>query len=378
MFHMTETDGSGCIRVRGARENNLKNVDLDLPKHALTVFTGVSGSGKSSLVHDTIAAEATRQLNATHTAFIQGMLDTPPSPDVDSLTGITATIELDQEPMGANPRSTVGTATDIDAMLRVLFARLATPKIGGPKAYSFNIPSVSGAGAVKETKGGREVVTRASFSITGGMCPRCEGRGSVSDIDMSALYDETLSINEGAILIPGFKLGGWAVRQYAESGLFPADRPIADFTKKQLDAFLYAEGVKVRVAEINMTFQGLVPRVRASILSKDPDSLQAHMRAFVDRLATFQTCPECAGTRLSEGARTSRIGEVSIADASAMQVSELADWVRSLDAPEVAPLLARLSTALDAMVTIGLGYLSLSRSTGSLSGGESQRVRLVR
>ncbi|MDD7553362.1 hypothetical protein [Schaalia hyovaginalis] len=305
---MTDTAGSGFIRVRGARENNLKSVDLDIPKHGLTVFTGVSGSGKSSLVHDTIAAEATRQLNATHTAFIQGMLDTPPSPDVDSLTGITATIELDQEPMGANPRSTVGTATDVDAMLRVLFSRVAEPRIGGPKAYSFNVPSVSGAGAIKEVKGGREVVSRASFSITGGMCPRCEGRGSVSDIDLAALYDETLSIDEGAILIPGFKVGGWSVRQYAESGLFPADRPIAGFTKRQLEDFLYAEGKKVRVAEINMTYMGLVPRVRQSLLSKDPESLQPHMRAFVDRLATFQTCPECAGTRLSEGARTSRIG----------------------------------------------------------------------
>lgn len=378
MFHMTDTAGSGFIRVRGARENNLKSVDLDIPKHRLTVFTGVSGSGKSSLVHDTIAAEATRQLNATHTAFIQGMLDTPPSPDVDSLTGITATIELDQEPMGANPRSTVGTATDVDAMLRVLFSRAAEPRIGGPKAYSFNVPSVSGAGAIKEVKGGREVVSRASFSITGGMCPRCEGRGSVSDIDLAALYDETLSINEGAILIPGFKVGGWSVRQYAESGLFPADQPIAGFTKRQLEDLLYAEGKKVRVAEINMTYMGLVPRVRQSLLSKDPESLQPHMRAFVDRLATFQTCPECAGTRLSEGARTSRIGGLSIADASAMQVSDLAAWVASLDIPEAGPLLARLGTALDAMVTIGLGYLSLSRSTGSLSGGESQRVRLVR
>lgn len=366
------------ISVRGARENNLRSISLDIPKHALTVFTGVSGSGKSSLVHGTIAAEATRQLNATHSAFVQGLLDTPPSPDVDSLAGITATIELDQEPMGANPRSTVGTATDIDAMLRVLFSRLASPAIGGPKAYSFNIPSVVGGGAITQTKGGRSVVTRKSFSITGGMCPSCEGRGTVSDIDLSALYDEELSIEEGAILIPGFKVGGWAVRQYSESGLFPGDRPVKTFTPEQLDDFLYAENKKVRVAEINMTYQGLVPRVRSSILAKDLDALQEHMRAYAERLAAFRTCPECEGTRLGEGARNSRIEGVSIADASAMQVSALAEWAASLEHPEVEPLLERLRAALAAMVRIGLGYLSLNRSTGSLSGGESQRVRLVR
>lgn len=280
--------------------------------------------------------------------------------------------------MGANPRSTVGTATDIDAMLRVLFSRLATPSIGGPKAYSFNVPSVCGGGAVKEERNGRTLVTRNSFSVTGGMCPRCEGRGTVSDIDLAELYDESLSLEEGAIKVPGFTVGGWAVRQYAESGLFPKDRPIKEFTAKQLDDLLYAEGEKVRIAEITMTYQGLVPRVRASILSKDPDSLCPRVRAFVERLATFGTCPECEGTRLAEGARTSSIGGVSIADASAMQVSDLAEWARSLEAPEVGPLLERLAKALDAMTTIGLGYLSLSRSTGSLSGGESQRVRLVR
>lgn len=371
-------NGSSRISVRGARENNLKNVDVDIPKHKLTVITGVSGSGKSSLVHDTIAAEATRQLNSTHTAFVQGILNSPPSPDVDSLSGLTASITVDQEPMGANPRSTVGTATDIDAMLRVLFARLANPAIGGPKAYSFNIPSVSGGGAVKQSKGGRTVVSRKSFSIIGGMCPTCEGRGSVSDIDLSVLYDPSLSINDGAILIPGFKIGGWAVRQYAESGLFPADEPVGTFTSSQLDDFLYAEGKKVRVADINTTYQGLVPRVRNSMLSKDPDALQPHIRAFVDRLATFMTCPDCSGTRLAQAARTSLISGVSIADASAMQVSDLATWIDSIDAPQVAPILDRLRTAVGAMVTIGLGYLSLNRPTGSLSGGESQRVRLVR
>lgn len=366
------------IRVRGARENNLRSVDVDIPKHALTVFTGLSGSGKSSLVHDTIAAEATRQVNSTHTAFVQGFLQTPPSPDVDALEGLTATITVDQEPMGSNPRSTVGTATDIDAMLRVLFSRCAQPSIGGPQAYSFNIPTVSGAGAVTETKGGRTVKTRRSFTRTGGMCPRCEGRGHVSDIDLKALYDEDKSLDEGAILVPGYKVGGWAVRQYSESGLFPADKPVKSFTKRQLEDFLYGEQRKIVIADINMTYQGLVPKVRASVLSKDPEGLQPHMRAFVERLATFTTCPECEGTRLTEEARQSRIGDISIAEANAMEVKDLAVWVRDLDFPEVNALLVRLSKALDAMVTIGLGYLSLNRATGSLSGGESQRVRLVR
>ncbi|WP_241157557.1 excinuclease ABC subunit UvrA [Schaalia sp. ZJ1691] len=369
---------AGTISVRGARENNLRGVNVDIPKHALTVVTGLSGSGKSSLIHDTIAAEATRQFNATHSAFVQGLLQTPPSPDVDVLEGITATITVDQEPMGANPRSTVGTATDIDAMLRVLFSRRATPNIGGPKAYSFNVPTVLGAGAIVETKGGRQVKTRKSFHVTGGMCPTCEGRGQVSDINLAALYNENLSLNEGAILVPGYKAGGWAVRQFSESGLIPADIPIKDFTAKQLDLFLYAEPRKVVIADVNITYQGLVSKVRASILSKDTDSLQPHMRVFVEKLATFRTCPDCEGTRLTEGARASLINGVSIADASAMEVRHLAEWVNELDVPEIAPLIARLRAALGAMVRIGLGYLSLNRSTGTLSGGESQRVRLVR
>lgn len=366
------------ITVRGARENNLKGVDADIPKNALTVFTGLSGSGKSSLVHDTIAAEATRQLNATHTAFIQGFLSTPPSPDVDVLEGLTATITVGQEPMGANPRSTVGTATDIDAMLRVLFSRLAVPNIGGPQAYSFNTPTSSGAGVFKAEKGGRTVTMRKSFKRVGGMCPHCEGRGQVSDIDLAALIDRERSLNEGAILAPGYKVGGWMVKQYAESGLFPADVPIKDFTPRQLDDFLYAEPRKIAMADMNVTYQGLVTKIKTSLLSKDPESLQPHVRAFVDRLATFTVCPACEGTRLTPEARASRIDGVSIADAAAMEVSKLADWVRTLSAPEIAPLIARLSGALDAMVTIGLGYLSLNRATGTLSGGESQRVRLVR
>lgn len=371
-------DRHDVITVRGAREHNLRGIDLDIPKRRLTVFTGVSGSGKSSLVFDTIAAESQRLINSTYSSFIQGFMPTLARPDVDALEGLTTAIVVGQEPMGANPRSTVGTATDVDAMLRILFSRLAEPALGSPQAYAFNVPTVSGAGAITVMKDGREVKVAKRYTQTGGMCPRCEGRGNVSDIDLAAVIDDTKSLDDGAILIPGYKAGGWAVRLYSESGFFPGDEPVEAFTKKQRERFLYAEPTKVEINGINMTYEGLIPKIRKSILAKDPEAMQPHMRAFVERAVTFTICPECDGTRLNEGARSSRIGEVSIADAQSMQVSDLAEWVVSLDAPEVGPLITQLRQALDAMVAIGLGYLSLNRPTGTLSGGEAQRIRMVR
>lgn len=377
-MNLSRNSATSTIRVRGARQNNLRNIDVDIPKHKLTVFTGVSGSGKSSLVFDTIAAESQRLINETYPSFIQGFMPSMSRPDVDTLEGLTTAIVVGQEPMGANPRSTVGTATDIDALLRVIFSRLAQPALGGPQAYSFNVPTVSAAGAMTVTKDSKEVTIRKTFNQTGGMCPRCEGRGSVSDIELSAVVNEELSLDDGAILIPGYKAGGWAVRLYAESGFFPADKPISSFTKKQREKFYDAPPEKVEIAGINMTYEGLIPKLRKSILSKDPEAMQPHIRAFVEKAVTFTTCPECAGTRLNEGARNSRIGEVSIADASSMQVSDLAAWGQTLDEESVAPLVASLRHALESMVDIGLGYLSLNRPTGTLSGGEAQRIRMVR
>ncbi len=368
----------GAIRVRGARENNLKNVNVDIPKHALTVFTGVSGSGKSSLVFDTVAAESERLLNETHSAFVQGFLKTPPRPDTDVLEGVTAAITVGQEPMGANPRSTVGTATDVDAMLRALFARLAQPHIGGAQAYSFNVPTVSGAGAITVNKGGRTLASKKTFTQVGGMCPRCEGRGEVSDLDLTAVVDMDKSLNDGAILVPGYKVGGWAVKQYAESGLYPADKLISSFNKRQLETFLYGEATKVKVSDINITVEGLINKIRKSILSKDPESLQPHLKAFIEKAATFAVCDVCGGTRLSEEARHSYIEGKSIADLSGMEVRELADWIDALEDPAVAPLVKNISKTLRSMVHVGLGYLSLSRATGTLSGGEAQRIRMVR
>ncbi|WP_037606110.1 ATP-binding cassette domain-containing protein [Streptacidiphilus rugosus] len=366
------------IRVHGARENNLKDVSVEIPKRQLTVFTGVSGSGKSSLVFDTIAAESQRLINETYSAFVQGFMPTLARPDVDVLEGLTTAIIVDQQRMGADPRSTVGTATDANAMLRILFSRLGKPHIGSPKAYSFNVPSVSGAGAISVERGGQTVKEKRSFSITGGMCPRCEGRGSVSDIDLTQLYDPTRSLVEGAITIPGYTAGGWGYRLYAESGFYPADKPVGKFTKKQLQDFLYHEPVRMKIGGINQTYEGLVLRIQKSMLSKDVDALQPHIRAFVDRAVAFAVCPDCDGTRLAEGARRSKIGKVSIADACAMQISDLAEWVRGLDEPSVAPLLATLRQTLDSFVEIGLGYLSLDRASGTLSGGEAQRVKMIR
>lgn len=367
------------IRVRGARANNLAGIDVDIPKRRLTVFTGVSGSGKSSLVFDTIAAESQRLINETYSSFLQGFMPTRSRPEVDVLEGLTTAIVVGQDPMGASPRSTVGTATDIDPLLRVLFSRLSTPHIGSPQAFSFNVPTVSGGGAFTVDRGDRTMAVKRSFTQTGGMCARCEGRGSVSDIDLAAVLDPSLSLNGGALdAIPGYKVGGWMVRLYAESGLFDPDRPIEGFTKRQMHDLLYKEPTKIHVAGINMTYEGLIPRLTKSMLSKDPDAMQPHVRAFVERAVTFQTCPECHGTRLNQAARGARIEGISIADASAMEVGDLARWASSLRAPGVEPLLAALRHGLDAMVQVGLGYLSLNRASGTLSGGEAQRIRIVR
>ena len=367
----------GTIAVRGARENNLRSVSLDLPKRRLTVFTGVSGSGKSSLVFSTIAAESQRLINETYSAFVQGFMPTLARPDVDSLEGLTTAIILDQERMGANVRSTVGTVTDANALMRVIFSRIGQPHIGGPQAYSFNIPSVSGAGAIAIERGDGQTVGR-SFSVAGGMCPRCEGMGTASAIDLTQLYDETKSLNQGAIRIPGYTADGWSTRMFSESGFFDPDKPIGDYSETELQDFLYREPVKVRINGINLTYEGLVPRIQKSFLSKDVNALQPHIRAFVNRAVTFSTCPDCGGTRLNEAARSSKIAGLSIADACSMQISDLAEWARRLHEPSVAPLLAALGASLDAFVEMGLGYLSLDRSSGTLSGGEAQRTRMIR
>jgi len=371
-------DRHDLIRVRGARENNLKNVDIDIPKRRLTVFTGVSGSGKSSLVFDTIAAESQRMINETYSAFVQGFMPSLGRPDVDVLEGLTTAIIVDQERMGANARSTVGTATDANAMLRILFSRFGDPYVGPPQAFSFNVASVSGKGAVELSKGGATVKERREFSITGGQCPRCEGMGSVSDIDLDQLFDRSKSLAEGALTIPGYNATGWAVRIFTESGLLPADVPIRDYTPEQLHDFLHKEPTKVKVAGINMTYQGLIPQVQKSFLSKDVEAMQPHIRAFVERAVAFAPCPDCGGTRLNEGARSSRIAGLGIADLCAMQISDLAEWLRGLELPGAGPLLANLVALFDSFVRIGLGYLSLDRSSGTLSGGEAQRTKMIR
>ena len=371
-------DSHELIRVHGARENNLKDISVELPKRRLTVFTGVSGSGKSSLVFGTIAAESQRLINETYSAFVQGFMPTLARPEVDVLDGLTTAIIVDQRRLGADPRSTVGTVTDANAMLRILFSRLGQPHIGSPKAFSFNVASISGAGSVTLERAGQTVKERRSFSITGGMCPRCEGRGTVTDIDLSQLYDDSKSLSEGAITVPGYTGGGWNSRLYSESGFYDADKPISKFTKKELHDFLHHEPVRMKIAGINMTSEGLVPRIQKSMLSKDKEAMQPHIRAFVDRAVTFTACPECGGTRLSEAARSSKINGISIAEACAMQISDLAEWVRDLDEPSVAPLLATLQQTLDSFAEIGLGYLSLDRPSATLSGGEAQRVKMIR
>ncbi|MFJ8616099.1 ATP-binding cassette domain-containing protein [Streptomyces clavifer] len=372
-------DTHDLIRVHGARVNNLKDVSVEIPKRRLTVFTGVSGSGKSSLVFGTLAAESQRMINETYSAFVQGFMPTQARPEVDVLEGLTTAIIVDQQRLGSDPRSTVGTATDANAMLRILFSRLGKPHIGSPKAFSFNVASISGAGAVTMERAGRTVKERRDFQIIGGMCPRCEGRGTVSDIDLTQLYDDSKSLAEGAFTIPGWKSDSfWTVRVYAESGLLDPDKPIREFTKREMQDFLYKEPVKVKVEGVNLTYEGLIPKIQKSFLSKDREAMQPHIRAFVDRAVTFTTCPECDGTRLGEAARSSKIAGISIADACAMQISDLAEWVRGLDEPSVAPLLTTLLGTLDSFVEIGLGYLSLDRSAGTLSGGEAQRVKMIR
>ncbi|MFD5240837.1 ATP-binding cassette domain-containing protein [Streptomyces tendae] len=371
-------DSHDLIRVHGARENNLKDVSIDLPKRRLTVFTGVSGSGKSSLVFNTIAAESQRLINETYSAFVQGFMPTLARPEVDVLDGLTTAIIVDQQRMGADPRSTVGTATDVNAMLRILFSRLGDPHIGPPSAYSFNTASVRASGAITVERGNKKAV-KATFQRTGGMCTNCEGRGTVSDIDLTQLYDDTKSLAEGAFTIPGWKSDSqWTVQVYAQSGFVDPDKPIRDYTDRELRDFLYGEAVKVKVNGVNLTYEGLIPKIQKSFLSKDKEAMQPHIRAFVERAVTFTTCPECEGTRLSEGARSSRIGKISIADACAMEIRDLADWVRELAEPSVAPLLTALRDTLDSFVEIGLGYLSLDRPAGTLSGGEAQRVKMIR
>jgi len=370
-------DTHDLIRVQGARVNNLKNVSVEIPKRRLTVFTGVSGSGKSSLVFDTIAAESRRMINETYSTFVQSFMPTLARPDVDALTGLTPAIIVDQERMGANARSTVGTATDANAMLRVLFSRLGKPHIGSAQAFSFNVPSASGSGRISVAKGSGKAQSR-SFVITGGMCPRCEGMGTVTDIDLDELFDADKSLSEGAFKIPGYSPDGWQVRQFAESGFLDPAKKIRDYTEQERADFLYKEPTKIKFQGINVTYEGLVPKVTKSFLQKDIDSLQPHIRAFVERVAVFTACPECGGTRLNEAARSSKIGDVNIADVSAMQVTDLAEWLRTVDDPEVAPLVGGLQQAVDAFVEIGLGYLSLDRASGTLSGGEAQRTKMIR
>ncbi|MEH0474357.1 excinuclease ABC subunit UvrA [Streptomyces sp. B21-097] len=370
-------DSHDLIRVHGARENNLKDVSIEIPKRRLTVFTGVSGSGKSSLVFDTIAAESQRLINETYSAFVQGFMPNLARPEVDVLDGLTTAIIVDQQRLGTDPRSTVGTATDANAMLRILFSRLAQPHIGPPSAYSFNTASVRASGAITVERGNKKAV-KATYTRTGGMCPRCEGRGTVSDIDLTQLYDDSKSLNEGALTIPGYSMEGWYGRIFSGCGFFDPDKPINRFTKRELHDLLHKEPTKIKVEGINLTYEGLIPKIQKSMLSKDIDALQPHVRAFVERATTFSVCPECEGTRLSEGARTSKIDGVSIADACAMQISDLAEWVRGLDDASVAPLLTALQHSLDSFGEIGLGYLSLDRPSGTLSGGEAQRVKMIR
>ena len=374
---MHPADSHDLIRVHGARENNLKDVSLEIPKRRLTVFTGVSGSGKSSLVFGTIAAESQRLINETYSAFVQGFMPTLARPEVDVLDGLTTAIIVDQERLGADPRSTVGTATDANAMLRILFSRLGTPHVGPPSAFAFNVPSVTAAGSITVERGSKKA-EKVTFTRTGGMCPRCEGRGSVTDFDLTQLFDASKSLDEGAITVPGYSMDGWYGRIFKGSGFFDPAKPLGKYTQRELHDLLYKEPVKIKVESINLTYEGLIPKLQKSMLAKDREAMQPHIRAFVDRVVTFTTCPDCEGTRLSEGARSSRIAGLNIADVCAMQISDLAAWVRNLEEPSVAPLLAALGETLESFVEIGLGYLSLDRPSGTLSGGEAERTKMIR
>src|SRR4051794_213659 len=375
-LHVADTHE--LIRVQGARVNNLKGVSIEIPKRRLTVFTGISGSGKSSLVFGTIAAESQRMINETYSAFLQGFMPTLARPEVDVLEGLTTAIMVDQQRMGADVRSTVGTATDANALLRILFSRLGQPYVGPPSAFAFNVPSVHASGGITVERGEKTKTVKASFSRTGGMGPRCEGRGSVTDFDLSALYDDSKSLNEGALTIPGYSMDGWYGRIFTGGGFFDPDKPIRKFNKRERHDLLHKEPTKIKVDGINLTYEGLIPKIQKSMLSKDVDTLQPHVRAFVERAVTFTVCPECDGTRLSQAARSSKIEGINIADACAMQISDLAGWVRDLDEPSVAPLLGSLQETLDSFVEIGLGYLSLDRPSGTLSGGEAQRTKMIR
>jgi excinuclease UvrABC ATPase subunit len=370
-------DSHDLIRVHGARENNLKDVSVEMPKRRLTVFTGVSGSGKSSLVFDTIAAESQRLINETYSAFVQGFMPTLARPEVDVLEGLTTAISVDQQRMGADPRSTVGTATDANAILRILFSRLGKPHIGSPSAFAFNVASVKASGAITVERGAKTRTQKATFNRLGGMCPRCEGRGAVTDFDLSALYDGTKSLNEGALTIPGYSMDGWFGRIFRGAGFFDPDKPIRRYNKRELNDLLHKEPTKIKVDGVNLTYEGLIPKIQKSMLSKDVDAMQPHVRAFVERAVTFDTCPECDGTRLSAEARSSKIDGINIADACAMEIRDLAEWVRGLDEPSVAPLLTSLQETLDSFAEIGLGYLSLDRPSSTLSGGEAQRVKMI-
>ncbi len=372
-------DAHDVIRVVGAQENNLQAVDVEIPKRRLTVFTGVSGSGKSSLVFGTIANESQRLINETYPTFVQQFMGQLSRPDVEALENISPAIVVDQERMGANARSTVGTATDVHAMLRLLFSRIGTPHVGSPQAFSFNVPSVSGARAVTIAAGADGGRTKErSFEITGGMCPACEGLGVSSELDLDEIVDRSLSLSAGAIRVPGYTVDGWMVKGFTESGFLDPDKPIAEYSESELHDFLHREPTKVKIAGINMTYEGLIPKLTKSMLQKDRDSLQPHIRAFVDRAVTFQPCPACDGTRLNDGARSSKIAGISIADAAAMQITDLAAWVAGIDDSSVAPLVAGLRRTLDSFVDIGLGYLSLDRASGTLSGGEAQRTKMIR
>lgn len=370
-------DRHDVIRVQGARENNLKDVSVELPKRRLTVFTGVSGSGKSSLVFATIAAESQRLINETYSAFVQGFMPQMARPEVDVLEGLTTAIIVDQERIGANPRSTVGTITDANAMLRILFSRVGDPHVGPPNAFSFNVPSVTASGAITVQKGGRTKAEKATFNRPGGMCPACEGMGRVDDIDLTAIYDPDRSLQDGALLVPGFSMDGWYGRIFSGAGL-PMSQPVGTFTPAQLDTLLYAEPTKIEVDGVNLTFEGVIGKVQRSMLSKDVEALQPHVRRFVERAVTFRTCPDCDGTRLAAEARASRIAGHNIAEVCAMQITDLGAWLRDLDEPTVAPLLTGLQHLVDAFVDIGLGYLSLDRPSGTLSGGEAQRTKMIR
>src|ERR687898_1582002 len=370
-------DTHDLIRVQGARVNNLKDVNVEIPKRRLTVFTGVSGSGKSSLVFGTIAAESQRLINETYSAFVQGFMPTSARPDVDVLDGLTTAIIVDQERMGADARSTVGTATDANAMLRILFSRVGKPHIGSPNAYSFNVPSVRASGAITVERGGKTKTEKATFNRLGGMCPRCEGMGSVTDFDLSALYDDGLSLGEGALTIPGYSMDGWYGRIFSGAG-FDMEKPIGKFTEREIHKLLYGEPTKIKVDGVNLNYEGVLPKIQKSMLSKDVDALQPHVRRFVERAVTFTTCPECEGTRLSPEARSSKINGKNIADLCSMEIRDLAEWLRGAREPSVAPLLEGLQQTLDSFVEIGLGYLSLDRPSGTLSGGEAQRVKMIR